>query len=672
MTEQPQISTNSASYSAGYEVVDLSKFKSTKEIEKIVSWGLEQHEAAKRERTRNEKQWYLNLAFYFGQQYVQFASTTADSYGRGYGLTVPKAPRWRVRLVSNKIRPIVRTELAKLTAQKPTAYVVPASSDERDLSAAKAGELVWESLYSRKRVHHTLKRALFWTCITGNGFIKTYWDEGLLDPSSETMGDLVFEPENPFALFVPDLVEEDLEQQPFLIHATAKNPEVVSLRYNKTLDGKQLKPDVSSSNEILDSGFLKLVGASTNKKDAVLCLEIWVKPGSVKMFPEGAVLMIVGKQLVQVIKGLPYKHGEYPFAKIDHIPSGKFYADSVVTDLIPLQKEYNRTRSQIIEAKNIMAKPQLLAARGSIDPKKISTEPGQVILYTPGFTEPKPLPLQPLPNYVLQDLDRIQSDIEDISGQHEITRGNAPPGVTAATAISFLQEQDDSKLSHTVTSVESAIEKIARQSLSLVGTYWDTTRVVQVAGAEHIYDAQILKGADLNGNTDIRVEAGSALPQSKAARQAFVMDLMKMGFVDPPTGLAAMDMKGIDTLVEQYEVDTSQARRENVKMSGMEPVAVNTWDNHQAHIMIHNNFRKSQQFEMLPDQIKAAFEQHVQEHMVVASGGMPPQMPGADMQGPPGGGMPPGPGGPPPDMMQPPQGGPAGQDQVPPPNLGGQ
>lgn len=43
-------------------------------------------------------------------------------------------------------------------------------------------------------------------------------------------------------------------------------------------------------------------------------------------------------------------------------------------------------------------------------------------------------------------------------------------------------------------------------------------------------------------------------------------------------------------------------------------VPVNTWDNHQVHIEVHNRFRKTQAFEVLSDPIKRQFELHVQMH----------------------------------------------------------
>jgi hypothetical protein len=279
--------------------------------------------------------------------------------------------------------------------------------------------------------------------------------------------------------------------------------------------------------------------------------------------------------------------------------------------------------------------------------------------------------MQGLPTYVLQELDRIQSDMDDISGQHEVSKGNVPPGVTAATAISYLQEQDDTKLSHTVESVEDGLEKIAHHTLSYVVQYWDVPRMVKVVGTDGAFDTVMLKNSDLRSNTDIRMEAGSALPTSKAAKQAFIMDLMKMGFIDPAKGLEVMEIGGVQKLYDQIQVDIRQAQRENLKMKAiteemlmqhitqskpqvaqgppdpmadpadpltpqdtpLEPppiVPVNTWDEHGVHIETHNKFRKGQQFETLPEHIKAIFEEHVQMHKEAQMGDMMQQMGGGD------------------------------------------
>jgi hypothetical protein len=672
-------------------VMDLSGSKAAqKKHNEMVSWAKSQFRAIRNARVATERQWYLNLAFYFGKQNVHLMKPQTNGLGNftSTKLFVPPAPYWRARPVINRIRPTIRHELAQLTNNKPNASIVPASAEDRDMYAAMAGEQIWENIYSDKKLKYIIRRAMWWNQVCGNGFIKSWWDHGAgpVDPmTKQAQGDICFSPETPFHVLVPDFREEELENQPFMIHAQSKSPEWVKMNFPEALDGTKLNTGVSDATDLIEESFLGLIGGQTlNKQNSVLILEVWVKPGQNPMFPEGAFFTVIGDKIVQGMQGWPFSHGMYPMAKFDHIPSGKFYATSTVEDLIPLQKEYNRTRGQIIEAKNRMAKPQLAAARGSVDPSKITSEPGQVILYTPGFDPPKPIPLEPLPSYVLQEQDRMMLDWNDISGQHDVSKGQAPPGVTAATAISYLQERDESKLSPTFDSLEEGIEKVARLSLVYVHDYWDTERLIRVTGQNGSFDVMTFKGSDLGSNLDIKIEAGSSLPVSKAAKQALIMDLMKMNFISPEKGLEVMDMGGINKIYEQIQVDQRQAMRENLRMSKATPdvlmqyaqetmpqqdpmaditqlgdpsamadpnaaptpqpsltpdpnsfsidpnapldqpiaqppapliVPVNTWDNHKLHIEYHNQFRKGQAFENLPEETKALFEQHVQQHI---------------------------------------------------------
>jgi len=566
-------------------------------------------EECRKARLQFETGWYTNLAFYFGKQYVQWSPTFGTSAGQYQRLYEPPAPPWRVRLVSNKIRPIVRAEISKITKENPEAFVIPASSDDDDLAAARAAERIFEWAHRDMKLRRTMRRAAFWQVLCGNSFIKDWFDPNSTD-SSGLPGQLKAEHVTPFHIYVPDMEEEDIENQPCVIHVSAKTPGWVEDKY-----GVRLEPDSLSGGGVLESKFLQAIGVQRQgAPDHVAVKEIWVKPCG--DWPDGAVFTWAAETVLSAIPFLPFDHGEYPFTKFDHIPTGRFYSESAVTDLIPLQKEYNRTRSQIIESKNKMSKPQLAAPRGSVDPNKITSEPGLIVFYTPGFNPPTPIPLLPIPDYVIQELDRCQRDMDDISSQHEITKGHAPPGVTAATAISYLQEQDDSKLADAVSSIEEGTEKIGKHVLSHVQQFWDLPRTIRVTGSDGGYEAYILSAADIRGNTDLNIQAGSAMPRSRAAKQAFIMQLGQMGWIPPDRALRYLDMAETGRLYEEMQLDARQAQRENLKMLNGEQVLPNTWDEHIVHIMEHNNERKKQKFESAPDNIKIAFEQHVRLHQM--------------------------------------------------------
>ena len=669
---------------------DLIKLlNDSEDAKKLAVWIKSEYRKCKSARLKQERQWYLNMAFYRGYQWVAYLKGPGQSI-MGGKLAIPKAPPYRIRLTVNRVRSIVRTELSRMTSNKPNASVAPASSEDQDLFAASAAEQVWESLYTEKHLARVYTRAAFWQSVCGVGFIKCWWNPNELDNVTNQMGNICVAPVTPFHLFVPDLEQEEIEDQVYVINAYTK-----SILWVKQVYGRDMKPTVVSAGEVMDEAFLDLSGSSQAKPDSCLVLEMWMKPGAHKDFPSGGYVTLVDDTIVSIYAEPMYVHKEFPFIKFEHIPTGKFYTESVITDIIPVQREYNRTRSQIVEAKNRMAKPQLMAPKGSVNAAKITSEPGILIEYRPGLAPPQPLPLQPLPNYVLQELDRSISDMEDMSSQHQVSKGQAPAGVTAATAISFLQERDDSVMATTYASIEAGWEKLAKQTLSHVVQFWDIQRIIKITGVDGSFDSISLKGSDIANGTDIRIEAGSALPTSKAARQAFIIDLMKMNFIPPEKGLEIMEIGGVSRIYEELAIDKRQAQRENLRMRSLDirqiedhlkqvesgkqftsmaaglqdqqpqqmddlgypvqttptpaipskdpnmlPVQqdqaqtnpnsppippallpppsnilpVNTWDNHATHIEVHNRFRKSQQFEQLPDEVKQQFEFHVEAH----------------------------------------------------------
>lgn len=651
----------------------LKEYDEIRKNQELASWVDTQLTACKNARVPFERQWYLNLAFYNGRHYVQPVTVS----GSGFRLTSPKAPSWRVRLVVNKIRTAVRTECSKLSSSRPIPTVVPATGEDADFSAAKIAENLLQSAFAHADFQRTYRNWIWWGSVTGCAYLKSYWDstaddltlmkpaepmvgmdgQPVIDPKTgqpvlkaqePVKGRIKVERVTPFHVYVPDLLTEDLDEQPYVIHVMTRSPEWVQSAFG-------IKPtcDTRASSSIMEASYLVSKG-SEEHLDSVLVKEMWLKKGAHKDFPEGGLLTIINDKVVQKLQKWPWPFPEYPFYKYDGIPTGSYYSDSVVVDLIPLNKEYNKTRSQSIEIKNTMGKPKLLYQQGSLNPRQISSEPGQAIPYKAGFQPPEVIPAAEVPVSMLNELDRLTTDFDDISGQHEISRGGTPPQVTSGTAIAFLQEQDDTKLSYQIASIEGAIEKLGKHYLKYVSTYWDEPRLIRISGKDNEFEARLWKGSDLRGNTDVKVQTGSALPVSKAARQAMITEFMQNGWIDPSTGMEILDMGGFEKIMNELLMDKKQAQRENLKMAEMNPeevrtklsppvgdgmptfgpngetldptnnqpfkpeppLPVNSWDNHEAHIQYHDMFRKSQEFELLDDAIKEAFELHVQMHKI--------------------------------------------------------
>ena len=651
----PDIVTNSASPTKlpQDDGFSMQSFAATKDAAKLAAWVKSEYTKAKQARTQRQLQWYTNMAFFYGQHWVEQTGGNwpADMQGR---LVMPKKPYYSQRKVINRTRSFVRSEMAQFLSSIPNAVAVPATAEDEDVRAAYAAEQAWQSISETQKLRYHFSRSIWWTIVTGTGFIKTWWDQEGYDKTSGQQGCIRYGAVTPFHMFVPDLREQDLDDQPFIINAYIKPVSWCYRYFGDALKGVDLQPSVSSANQIIEEGYLNLGNVNSSAPDSVIVYETWCKPGAHKLMPEGGVIISIDDYIVSMTRdGMPYNHGQYPFTKFEHIPTSTFYGDSPLVDLNPLQREYNTLRSQIAEAGNRMAKPQLLAQKGSIVPSKITNEPGLVIEYKAGFAAPQPLQLSPLPQYYVDQQDRVLTDMEDIGGQHDVSRGNAPAGVTAGTAIAFLQEADNSYRTPQFQNIEDGYSRIAYQTIENFVQFVDIRRKIKTIGADGSFDTMLLTGADLKNGTDIRIQQGSSIGVSKAAQDARIMDMFGMGLIDQPLALRLLEVGGAQKILDMMQVAERKAQRENIKMKMLKPeeimmaqqqfemqqqmmqmqamesgammdemppaemppiVPADDFDIHEKHIEVHNTFRMSQEYEILSPELKEQFDAHIKMH----------------------------------------------------------
>lgn len=629
---------------------NLQSFAASKDAAKLAAWVKQEYTRAKQARTQRQLQWYTNMAFFYGQQWVE---KTGGQYPLDFQSRLTSPRKGLDRKVINRTRAFVRSELAQFLSAIPNAVAVPATAEDEDVRAAYAAEQAWSSISETQKLRYHFSRAMWWTTVTGNGFIKTWWDQDAIDKVSGQQGAIRYGAVTPFHLFVPDLREQDIDDQPYIINAYVKPLSWCYRYFGDALKDIDLQPSVSSGNQLVEEGYLNL-GSGTSQSpalDSVIVYETWAKPGAHKFLPEGGVIISIDDVVVSMTRnGLPYNHGQYPFTKFEHIPTSTFYGDSPLVDLNPLQKEYNTLRSQISDAGNRMAKPQLVAQKGSIVPSKMTNESGLVIEYKAGFAAPQPLALSPLPQYYVDQQERVLTDMEDIGGQHDVSRGQAPAGVTAGTAISFLQEADNSYRTPQYQNIEDGYSRIAQQTIENFVQFVDIRRKIKTIGADGSFDTMLLTGADLKNGTDIRIQQGSSIGVSKAAQDARIMDMFGMGLIDQPLALRLLEVGGAQKILDIMQVAERKAQRENIKMKMIAPqelmmaqqqfdvqqqmaqmqdpmgldqmppvempplVVADDFDLHEKHIEVHNTFRMSQEYEILSPELKAQFEKHIQMH----------------------------------------------------------
>lgn len=662
------------------DISSISKLKTPK----LLSDKLSQ---LRRQRTKQEIEWKLNLAFYKGDQYTYY-NRSADRIDR-----VPteegSKPRYRVRLVSNQIQPGVESSVAKLTKTKPIYAATPGSASANDFKAAQMAERLLDYWWDEFHLNAKRDEAIRWGRVGGQGFWKISWDPHankalrfMLDPEGQPitnealkelyraeleqvgvkaeeqvvyLGDIKVEVMSPFDVFL-DPTAKVFADCKYAICVHYLDPDEIKARWGVDVKADHVPASPDTSLPVKDSD-----GSEDPSVKAVYVGYFLPTPA----MPDGR-YVVWTDGLEKPLQDMPWP---YPFQTLPLVKfpgttvPGAVYDDAVVSQVRSLQKEFNRTASQILEFKNMTVRPQWTAPVGSLR-QRMTSEPGAVWEYVPvaGF-KPEPLPLSNLPSYIFETLNDLAVRIKDHFGLNEITEGSQLPShMDSGIAVDLMQEMATDRLAPTVLLIEEALGRAGQLMLGFAQEYYREERLLKIKGQGGSVSVVKFTQADIDSGIDIRVEAGSGLPRTRAGKQARIMDMIDKGLIPPHVGMKHMDVADLGGVAAMLRSDEEHASREHDKLMRGVPLnpsavqlamqAVNQGinpstgeqlqdmneaqqvlmeaalspgplDNHEQHVETHGLYIKSVEFEALPPEVQQRYLQHAQMHMQALQ--QPPQ-----------------------------------------------
>jgi hypothetical protein len=270
--------------------------------------------------------------------------------------------------------------------------------------------------------------------------------------------------------------------------------------------------------------------------------------------------------------------------------------------------------------------------------------------------------------YIKDLIPILKEHILEISGQSEVSQGKVPQGARAGVTIAYLQEEDDTKLGPTVQEYEECMERVAWLDLQVIAQEYDIPRTVRIYKKHSEPEVRDFIGTMLLGIAGVRVQAGSALPRSKAAKQQFILDLFDRQIETDPRKVREM-LELSEGEPDELEKIIASAERENRKMLNGQEVVVLEWHNHDVHRQILHDFMMSPEWDETPPQVQQIMIKHDEDHAAEQRKAATQQM---VMQGMAGGGQQPAPG-PGSNGAQPPQNtapaGANGNNATPPPQF---
>lgn len=586
-----------------------------------------------------EADWFLNSAFYVGQQWLYWNTDRLER---------PVLPNWRETIVDNRILPIVTARAARKVKNRPSFTATPFTGSESDIDAARITEKVMDYDWVYLDLQQKLFQSELFCDIVCAGLWKIYWDstageseefvvgpdgqpmrqqngspvkasmfeDGLpegLKTKTVAMGDVCVDVVSPFN-FYPDPLATSISELEKAYEEKVRSPEYVKQRYGVELEADSAPPAGPVEARLMSS--LTPQGNTTYK--GVKVFEFWAKPSST--FPKGKRVVWAKDQVLEE-DSEPFDPMPYVMFSGIKVPS-RFWPTAITTQLRGPQINLNKIKSQIQENANRLGNPALLESRQAN--VGYTGKIGERIKYDSTVTDAVPSYLQapPMQNYILEQEGRIETSMAEISGLHEVSNATVPTGVTAASAINLLQEADDTRIGPEIQDMELAIGEAGTKIVRLRAAYNTDERIMRIAGEDESWDIFSFRGVMMGKEPTVECQAGSAMPRSKAAKQAAMLEVLQTmfqyGVVPDQRDLRRFfqdyEVGALDRLFGGLSTTEQQIQRENRTMALGEAVEINAYDEDQDHIEGHEEFQRSARYLQLPPEIRQLFELHVAAH----------------------------------------------------------
>ena len=298
----------------------------------------------------------------------------------------------------------------------------------------------------------------------------------------------------------------------------------------------------------------------------------------------------------------PYDDGLFPYARlVNYVLPREFWGISEVEQLSSPQKIFNKLVSYALDVLVLMGNPIWKVGTGSgVDTDNLFNRPGLIIEAEDisQVQREEGVQLQP---YVLQLIDRMQDWFQEVGGRTDVTQGVNPSGVTAASAISSLQEAAQTRIRQKSRNLDAFLQNLGQLYKNRVFQFYSAPRIVRLTNKDdsqkyfklHIERIEQPEGGYsrkatvrgytmgedgrytedleareylLRGDFDVKVSTGSSLPFAKAEKASMAFKMMEAGAIDELELLKAVDWPNAEGVYQEVQARQKQRAMDKMQM----------------------------------------------------------------------------------------------------------
>lgn len=429
----------------------------------------------------------------------------------------------------------------------------------------------WSRLGMRLKMYDFIKDSLMYS----KGYVKigwdfktrtTTWEEPVVDPKTDEVtfvrkqktdvycDDPIVDVVDPFDVYVdPDATS--LDNAAYLIHR--KMVPLKRLKENKNYKNvEQIKmvdsqAPVSGGVDNTLSQQTRFLNSAPAPDNAKMDVEIW------EYWEADRLIVVANGTVVLRDTPNPYAHKMIPFVELDdYRDPHKYYGQSELSVIDPLQREVNSIRNQRRDYDNLALNPVVRMVPGTLrNPNSAVMAPGNVWMVSD---------LNSMDTFQLPQLQGTATDIEQQTAQDikmavaidEIGIGLLPenPQRRSATEVVTAQSMAGKRIAIKIALLEEAVKRMGKMIFALDQQFLSDERVIQIVGERGAQEWVRLSPEDIQGDFFIDIEAGSMLPKDEIAARQEAIQLLQ--YITPIISPVIQQNPGVVLPVLRMVLDT--------------------------------------------------------------------------------------------------------------------
>ncbi len=256
-----------------------------------------------------------------------------------------------------------------------------------------------------------------------------------------------------------------------------------------------------------------------------------------------------------------FAHGQYPFLVTPLFTRKGSPLGYGIVDLFAAQQQFADKLDQIVLKNALMASRNklLVTSASGFDAddlrdwsKQVHT--GESLNGVSWFATP------PLPAYIIQYIRLLQESIKEESGANDFSRGSAAGGITAASAITAMQEMSSKRSRMATRQMHEAYRDAVRMEIEVEREFNLLPRTVTIVvdGEERraTFDGRMLEkplpdGRSLPVEFAISIKVQKQNRWSVISQNELILQMLRLGVLQPDQAVELMHFEGKELVLRQ-------------------------------------------------------------------------------------------------------------------------